>query len=236
MNSVQRKQPLDPVNLGKNIRNLNWFINAFEKFQNSMEPLVGKRFALDQDKLRLVYFDWIELFESDAVQQYSEENYWDCVDYIAGMGLTGLIAENPLSETGEEFVPSQIDRKALIERFGLSEEYSEELPEIIDFWPEGFIYVCYCISFINSLKRYKQGTVVRLDDEVFSQSFWWSFRENAQEDRKSVMYFFDRILGNKPSSSLSNSLPLRKSRDSDSYFIRVSGENDKSLPDDSTKN
>jgi len=209
MNSLRTQPAQNPANLGANVRSLNWFLDAFTKFYKSMEPQIGHGFSLDREKLRLLYFDWIELFESDSVRQYSEQDYWDCVDYVAGMGLTGLIAKNPLIKTDKQFVPVRASNKELAERFGLKLEYTDEISEIIDFWPEGFIYVCFCVWFINSLKRHKTGTAKQLNDQAFHKSFWWSFRENAVDDTDTVMYFFDNIINNRSSSSTSNSLASR---------------------------
>jgi len=236
MNSLRTQSAQNPANLGSNIRSLNWFLDTFSKFHKSMEPQIGHSFSLDQEKLRLLYFDWIELFESESVRQYSEEDYWDCVDYVAGMGLTGLIDRNPLIKTDKQFVPTRASNKELAERFGLKLEYTDEISEIIDFWPEGFIYVCFCVWFINSLKRHKTGTAKQLNDQSFRKSFWWTFRENAMQDTDTVMYFFDNILDNNFSSSTSNSLASRI--DAKYSMIKFEGRSNPSLtmPTSTAKN
>ena len=197
--------------LGSNIRNLDWFLETFEGYARSMETHIGRRFDIDEESLRLTYFDWIEQFESDAIKQYAKEDYWDCVDYIAALGLTGLIRQNPLRLSSDEFVADQLDANKLVRLFGLKLRNVSDIPDIIDFWPEGFVYVCFCISFINRLEQQKTGNVRRLNDEAFDLTrFWWSFKENAQEDESAVVHFFDRIMGNEPTPSRSNALEARR--------------------------
>lgn len=196
--------------LGANIRNLDWFIETFTSFATTVEPHVGRRFQVSEEALRQVFFDWIELFESAQVKNYARKNYWDCVDYIAGMGLTGLVAKNPLSLDSDEFVRKSVDPAALVRLLGLKAKNVSQVPEIIEFWAEGFVYVCFCLSCVKQLRQQKGGKSPVLNDQAFGEPrFWWSFRENALEDNTTVLYYLDQILGNDPAFSNSNSLLSR---------------------------
>jgi len=212
MNPVVSNKPNHLSSLGSDIRNLDWFIATFESYARSMETHIGRRFDFNEESLRLTYFDWIEQFESDAIKQYANDDYWDCVDYIAALGLTGLIRQNPLKLSSDEFVAEQLDPDKLVRLFGLKLRKVDDIPGIIEFWPEGFVYVCFCITFINNLEQQKTGKTRRLNDDAFDlKRFWWTFKENVREDETAVVHFFDRILGNEPTPSKSNALEARRS-------------------------
>jgi hypothetical protein len=196
--------------LGANIRNLDWFLATFTSFASTLEPHVGNRLEVSEEKLRLVFFDWIELFESNEVKDYARRNYWDCVDYIAGMGLTGLISHQPLTLDSREFVRKQAEPAALVRLLGIRAGNVEQIPQIIEFWPEGFVYVSFCLSCIKQLRQQKGQARPVVNDDAFGElRFWWAFRENALEDNTTVLYYLDQILGNNPAFSGSNSLNLR---------------------------
>ncbi|MFK7854556.1 MAG: hypothetical protein AB8B79_10600 [Granulosicoccus sp.] len=218
MKSVASNNANDLSSLGSNIRNLDWFVNTFESYSRSMETHIGRRFEIDEEALRLTYFDWIEQFDSDPIKQYAKDDYWDCVDYIAALGLTGLIQKNPLSLSSDEFVGDQLDPDKLVRLFGLKLQHVDDIPDIIEFWPEGFVYVCFCITFINNLELQKTGKTRRLNDEAFDlRRFWWTFKENVQEDDAAVVHFFDRIMGNDPTPSKSNALEARRAMKGQRY-------------------
>ena len=205
------KKPNDLSSLGSSIRNLDWFVDTFESYARSMETHIGRRFDINDESLRQTYFDWIEQFESDAIKQYANDDYWDCVDYTAALGLTGLIRQNPLSLSSDEFVSDQLDPEKLVRLFGLKLRKVDDIPSIIEFWPEGFVYVCFCITFINNLEQQKTGKTRRLNDDAFDlKRFWWTFKENVKEDETAVVHFFDRIMGNEPTLSKSNALEARR--------------------------
>ena len=210
---VQNARAESRATLGANIRNLDWFLASFGSFAATLEPHAGHRFDVSEERLRLVFFDWIELFESVEVKDYARQNYWDCVDYIAGMGLTGLITHRPLSLDSAEFVRRQAEPEALVRLLGVKARHVEEIPAIIDFWAEGFVYVCFCLSCINQLRLQKSHVRPVVNDKAFgSERFWWAFRENALEDATTVLYYLDEILGNSPEFSASNSLSSRIAR------------------------
>lgn len=196
--------------LGANIRNLDWFLATFTSFARTLEPHVGNRFEVSEEKLRRVFFDWIELFESPEVKDYARRNYWDCVDYIAGMGLTGLISHQPLARDNRAFVRQQAEPAALVRLLGVKARSVEQIPQIIEFWAEGFVYVCFCLSCIKQLRQQKGRARPEVNDDAFGElRFWWSFKENALEDHTTVLYYLDQILGNNPAFTASNSLNLR---------------------------
>ena len=182
----------------------------FTGFARSLEPHVGHRFEISDDKLRRVFFDWIELFESAEVKDYARQNYWDCVDYIAGMGLTGLVSYQPLTLHGDEFVRSQAEPAALMRLLGVKAKNVTDIPSIINFWAEGFVYVCFCLSCIRQLRQQKGQKLPAVNDDAFGAlRFWWSFRENVMEDNSTAQYYLDQILGNGAVFSGSQSLGSR---------------------------
>lgn len=235
MKSVASNNANDLSSLGSSIRNLDWFVDTFESYARSMETHIGRRFDIDEEALRLTYFDWIEQFESDAIKQYAKDDYWDCVDYIAALGLTGLIRHNPLGLSNDDFVADQLDPEKLVRLFGLKVRNVKDIPDIITFWPEGFVYVCFCITFINNLEQQKTGKTRRLNDEAFDlKRFWWTFKENVSEDESAVVHFFDRIMGNEPTPSKSNALEVRRAT-KERGFAELNSAKTQSLDDDSGK-
>ena len=126
------------------------------------------------------------------------------------MGLTGLVSHQPLTLHDVEFVRNQAEPAALVRLLGVKANNVADIPKIIDFWAEGFVYVCFCLSCIRQLRQQKGQKLPAVNDDAFGElRFWWSFRENAMEDSTTVQYYLDQILGNGPVFSGSQSLSAR---------------------------
>ena len=86
---------------------------------------------------------------------------------------------------------------------------SKETDAIAAFWPEGFLYVNFCLSAMVAVEEQEFGEARSLGERALNLQLWWSFRENVQEDANLAIPFLDRMLGLEPNWTFPTSVGLR---------------------------
>ena len=69
---------------------------------------------------------------------------------------------------------------------------------ICDFWPEGFLYVNYCVTIVRAILASDFDRTVALDPSFTDLRIWESFRENVGADAALAIPFFDLLVGGAP--------------------------------------
>ncbi|MEM8541649.1 MAG: hypothetical protein AAGF25_11910, partial [Pseudomonadota bacterium] len=72
----------------------------------------------------------------------------------------------------------------------------EELPEY--FWPEGFVYVTYCLNVRQAVLKKDFGVEIEQASALEELRTWWSFKENVAEDPNYAISFLDLFAGETP--------------------------------------
>lgn len=181
MNLLFKNHLAEVPDLRHSLRQLRWFRATFRKGVEAVTKQYGVRYAVDDARLTRIFFDWVEIVE--AKKGYARLDRADFIVFAAGMVLKEMIRQQPataiVSDPAGEAVPAGA-------------------PEVVRFWPEGFLYTNYCISAIAALFQQEFCAAPELDACADDLRTWWSYRENTAEVPAYAVAFLDRFLGEEP--------------------------------------
>jgi hypothetical protein len=165
------------------LRRLRWFRMTFRSHARLVASTYGLRFEIDDAKLTRAFLDWVETMETK--KDFAKVDRADFVIFAAGLVLRELIRQEP----------------ATVVQRGLSAPAvanDPEMADIVDFWPEGFLYTNFCVSAIAAVYEQEFGEAPAVDKCADDLRTWWSYRENASEMPAYAVAFLDRFLGAEP--------------------------------------
>lgn len=168
--------------LGHRLRQLRWFRQSFHSSAKALSRRYGLTVAIDDDRLAKVFIDWVEIL--DDKKRLATVNRADFIVFAGGLVLKEMIKAHPATVT---IAPSA---------------NPEEIPEIVAFWPEGFLYTNYCISAISAVCQQEFNLVLPLSGGVDDLRTWWSFKENTAEMPSYAVAFLDKFFGVEPNWSM----------------------------------
>ena len=164
----------------RSARRLRWFIASFEAQLRTIERETGHRYRLDRSVLSAAFIEWVRAFEHQKPHEPDDRVRY--VGFAAGLMLKVLIARAPLR--------------------CVSRDRSLEADDPAHVWPEGYVYVCYCLNvrtLVLEQDFHERGDVA----PVFTDAdAWRSFRENVREDRSLALAFLDLFAGQEPEWTL----------------------------------
>jgi len=165
------------------LRRLRWFRMTFRSHARLVAAAYGLRFEIDDAKLTRAFLDWVEAMETK--KGFAKVDRADFVIFAAGLVLRELIRQQParVAERGLKPPPAAVD---------------PEMADIVDFWPEGFLYTNFCVSVIAAVYEQEFGEAPAIDKCADDLRTWWSYRENASEMPAYAVAFLDRFLGAEP--------------------------------------
>ena len=175
--------------LGHRLRQLRWFRATFRNSARAVTTRYGIRFDIDEKKLTRIFLDWVEIV--NAQKSYARLDRADFIVFAAGLALKELIRQAPVSAAG---APTA----------------AEEVPEIVRFWPEGFVYTNYCVCAIAAVFEQEFGAAPALAACADDLRTWWSYKENTAEMPSYAVAYLDRFLGAEP-NWLAPDLPEERS-------------------------
>lgn len=188
---------LDRVgDLRHRVRRLTWFTESFHTVAADIAARYGLAYSINDRNLANAFLDWAETFTRE--RQRGEIDPADFTVYSGGLMLKQLLQAAPITRTqprppgGGDVVP-------------------EAIAKIIEFWPEGFLCVSYCLTIVSSILERDFGQSVGVAPIFGDLRAWESFRENVAEDPSLAMPFFDLLLGRRPNWIFPESLLLRSS-------------------------
>lgn len=167
----QSEQPI-----GKAVRRLRGFRASFDEQVKSISTRTGIRYEIKSDQLTASFLGWLESFEAQKPAQDSDKEAY--VGFAAGLMLRSLITHNPVKAS---FVPKDADKD-----------------DPTYFWPEGYLYVAYCLNIRGCVLEQEFHTAQHQADVLGDLRTWWSFRENVHEDPSLAMAFLDLFSGEQP--------------------------------------
>lgn len=177
---IESEIPAMP-DLGHRLRQLKWFRQSFRNSADALSRRYGLITHIDDEILAKVFVDWVETLE--AKKEFAAVNRSDFIVFSGGLVLKGLLTARP----------------AMV---NLRQPMDTALPEIVAFWPEGFLYANFCINAVSAVHQQEFGTPLTLSDSVSDLRTWWSFRENTQEIPAYAIAFLDRFFGVEPNWSM----------------------------------
>ena len=173
------------------LRQLRWFRATFRNSARAVTARYGIGFEIDEKKLTRIFLDWVEIV--NAQKSYARLDRADFIVFAAGLALKELIRQAPVRVTGTATATG-----------------SEEAPEIVRFWPEGFVYTNYCVCAIAAVFEQEFGKTPALDACADDLRTWWSYKENTAEMPGYAVAYLDRFLGAEP-NWLAPDLPEERS-------------------------
>jgi hypothetical protein len=164
------------------LRRLRWFRMTFRSHARLVASTYGLRFEIDDARLTKAFLDWVEAMETK--KGFAKVDRADFVIFAAGLVLRELIRQEPAT---------------VMERGLASAAASDpEMADIVDYWPEGFLYTNFCVSAIAAVHEQEFGETPAIDKCADDLRTWWSYRENASEMPAYAVAFLDRFLGAEP--------------------------------------
>jgi hypothetical protein len=165
------------------LRRLRWFRMTFRSHARLVASAYGLRFEIDDAKLTRAFLDWVETMETK--KGFAKVDRADFVIFAAGLVLRELIRQEPAKvvERGLKPPPAGVD---------------PEMADIVQFWPEGFLYTNFCVSAVAAVYEQEFGEAPEIDKCADDLRTWWSYRENVSEMPAYAVAFLDRFLGASP--------------------------------------
>lgn len=165
------------------LRRLRWFRMTFRSHARLVGATYGMRFEIDDAKLTRAFLDWVEAMEKR--RDFAKIDRADFVIFAAGLVLRELIRQEAarVVERGLQPPPASV---------------GAEMADIVEFWPEGFLYTNFCVSAIAAVYEQEFGETPAIDKCADDLRTWWSYRENASEMPAYAVAFLDRFLGAEP--------------------------------------
>ncbi|MEM7613936.1 MAG: hypothetical protein AAF245_02755 [Pseudomonadota bacterium] len=160
----------------KSVRRLRWFLTSFNKQVERTEAETGNTFEVNTALLSAVFVDWLRAFE--AQKPTSDSDRLPYVGFASGLMLRTLVRHKPVTVARR---PAGCD---------------ESNPAY--FWPEGYLYVAYCLNVRALVLEQDFHEKQRLVPELNEARTWWSFKENAQADPDLAIAFLDLFAGDAP--------------------------------------
>lgn len=160
----------------KSVRRMRWFIASFKAETARISARTGVEYAIDDKALAQVFLTWIRAFE--AQKPLSDHDRKRYVGFAAGLMLQVLSQFKPLKTVT---MPSDADKS-----------------DPAYFWPEGYVYVAYCIGIRAAVLEQDYGEKQHTAPEMSEIRTWWSFRENVNEDSALAVAFLDLFAGGHP--------------------------------------
>lgn len=181
MDLLLKDQMATVPDLRHRLRQMRWFRATFRKHASLLQEIYGVEFNIDEGRLTSAFLNWVEIVNQNKHFAAVDRN--DFIIFSAGLVLRELILEAPATAVKRPFE---------------AKGDAGRLNEIIDFWPEGFLYTNYCICAVAAIQEQEFGTspdIAKCADDLRT---WWSYKENTQEMPGYAIAFLDKFLGQEP--------------------------------------
>lgn len=159
--------------VGKSVRRLRGFLASFADQVARTQEQTGTLFDIRQDRLSATFLDWIAEFEAQKPRAESDKIPY--VGFAAGLMLKSLLRHAPVSVRS------------------LPPGANTDAPAW--FWPEGHLYVSYCLNVRGSVLAQDFHTPPRETPALEDVRTWWTFRENVAEDPSLAIAFLNYFSG-----------------------------------------
>jgi hypothetical protein len=140
----------------------------------------GVRYRIREDRLAQTYVAWVRAFEAQKPHSSAARRAY--TNFASGLMLRELVSANPLDVLA---IPSESD-----------------LSNPAYYWPEGYVYVGYCLNVRSTVLSQDFGETLTLSPDLFDIRVWWSFKENVAEDPSLAIPFLDYFAGEQPNWSM----------------------------------
>ena len=174
MNALEAAGQDRPIR--KSAQRFRWFFRSFEEKAALITEEAGVGFSVDQAVLAQVFADWLKSFNAQKPEA-SEDNP-AYVGFAAGLMLRTLIVKKPITSISKP------------------EDADDTLP--VYFWPEGYLYVTYCLHVRGMVIEMDFDGLQKTDALLGNKRTWWSFKENVARDPSMAIAFLDLFASEPP--------------------------------------
>lgn len=136
----------------------------------------GIGYSVDDAKLAAAFASWLRSFEVQKPD--CEEDRQPFVGYAAGLMLRSLFEAAPAT--------------------ALRSDSSARANPPAEFWPEGYLYVSFCLRLRGLVLAQDFGDASPSQPIPCDQRTWWSFKENLTIDPSRAIAFLDLFAGGEP--------------------------------------
>lgn len=175
---VYSRADLPPTNEPLRIaaRRLRWFRVAFSRIVLRVGKEIGCEFDIDEVKLTQIFVRWLEAL--DRQRPVPKEERAAFVEFASSLAFRELISDMPTRVRAGTF---------------------QNRPDIpAGFWPEAYACMVFCLTLHSATIKQEYDVNTNIDPDISNLRSWWSFRENAQEDKAFSAAFFQKLLGHEP--------------------------------------
>lgn len=194
MSPVSRRDADAPPAQGpvhKSAQRLRWFLAAFDDQIHRTEAETGVTFRCDQTALTAVFVAWLQDFQAQKPADIAEKASY--VGFAAGLMLRTLLRHAPVTAVSK---PTGAD---------------DTHPAY--FWPEGYLYVAFCLNVRGLVLEQDFHDHQHPGDELSDPRVWWSFRENVTRDPSMAIAFLDLFAGDEPDWTMPDLFRRGKARE-----------------------
>lgn len=181
------------ADLRHRVRRLSWFTESFHTVATDIGNRHGVKYTINDRVLASAFLDWAEVFARERPK--GETDPTEFTVYSGGLMLKQLLRTSPVASTQPRPPNGDIVREAHA--------------RVVEFWPDGFLYVSYCLIIVSSILERDFGQSIGVTPLFEDLRAWQSLRENIAEDPSFAMPYFDMLLGRRPNWSFPESWSLR---------------------------
>lgn len=174
INAIDRQKIRRPVR--KSVQRLRWFTILFHEQKEQASIRTGNVYNIEKSILSKAFANWLRDFEAQKPKR--QEDKLAYVGFAAGLMLRQLVVNDPASI---DAVPENAD-----------------LSNPAYFWPEGYLYVYFCLHVRGLVVEQDFLGRQSLSTELDNIRVWWSFRENVRDDPSLAIPFLELFAGEKP--------------------------------------
>jgi len=135
----------------------------------------------DTSKAAHVFLEWVQNINQQKAS--AAVNRRDYIVFSAGTLLTQLLAQNAIR---------------IRPQLGAVSASKTPHDAIIDFWPEGFVSLSYCLTVLDAILDQEGLEPFRLQPAAYDLKAWWSFKENFKENPWIAIAVLDHFIGQYP--------------------------------------
>lgn len=168
--------PKDRRPVRKAVQRLRGFITLFDEQVILTSTQTSNRYQVDQSILAKAFASWLRVFQAHKPDR--QEDRLAYVGFAAGLMLRELVTKKPARI---QAAPGNAD-----------------LSKPAYFWPEGYLYVAFCLNVRGLVVEQDFHGRQRRSQELDDIRVWWSFKENVREDPSAAIAFLDLFAGEEP--------------------------------------
>jgi hypothetical protein len=161
-------------------RQAHWLQVAFKRYLEIVGEDIGCEFTLDGAKLSTCFVGWLRAIAAQKPKDRALRRQY--FEFSAGLMLRELMRNMPISV---DHPPEKVSAN-----------------EPAGFWPEGVACAMFCLAVLYAVEAEEFGVTTEDVAEVHDLRFWWSFKENAIQDPRYAVAFFERLIGVEPNWEL----------------------------------